>query len=492
MLTVEDVRELVARMYTLHLSERATLDELRDWVKGERGIPSLPEDVADEVKALAALAPRNLLPLVRDSFVENLSITGYRPTLATDNSAAWSSWQRNRMDARQAQLWTPTVTYGCGYVTARRSPRGVEFVIRSPRQLLAVYTDPASDMWPQYTFETWIEQTDARPRRRARLTDDEFDYVCDLGEVPTSEATSTDPNRSRPLSVTEIAEPVRHGATYAGEPVCPAVRFVCRRDEDGLVVGEIAPLTKLQRAINEVNLDRLIVSRFGAFPQKVITGWSGTKEQVLKASARRVWTFDDPDVQASTLAAATLDGYNDVLQEMSEFVAMAAQISPSQVNGRIANVSAEALAAAEANQQRKLAAMRESLGEAAEQLLRLAVEMDGDATTAPDDAAEVVWRDTEARTFGTTVDGVTKLASVGVPIQHLLFLVPGMTQQKVDAIEQALRGGAVSDLVSTLRASAQAAAAASPAVAAVAERTTPAIGTGTPPAPALDAELVEG
>ena len=176
---------------------------------------------------------------------------------------------------------------------------------------------------------------------------------------------------------------------------------------------------------------------------------------------------------------------------MSEFIAMAAQISPSQVNGRIANVSAEALAAAEANQQRKLAAMRESLGEAAEQLLRLAVEMDGDTATEPDDEAEVVWRDTEARTFGTTVDGVTKLASVGVPIQQLLFLVPGMTQQKVDAIEQALRGGAVSDLVSSLRASAQAAAASSPAVAAVAERTTPAIETSPAPTAPVDAELVE-
>ncbi|MFD4294146.1 phage portal protein [Rhodococcus sp. NPDC058532] len=487
MLNETEVRELVGRMYQLHLSERAALDEIRDWVKGTRGIPNLPEGVADEVKALAAQSPRNLLPLVRDSFVENLSITGYRPTLATDNSPAWKIWQRNRMDARQSQIWMPAVTYGCSYVAARKGDRGVEFVIRSPRQLLAVYVDPASDMWPQYTFETWIEQTDAKPRRVALLTDDEYEYRCDLGEVTANEATGIDPNRSMPLVVTEIDEPTPHGATYDGLPVCPVVRFVDRRDEDGLVVGEIAPLTKLQRAINEVNLDRLIVSRFGAFPQKVITGWSGSADEVLKASARRVWAFEEPDVSASTLAAASLDGYNDVLQEMSEFVAMTAQISPSQVNGRIANVSAEALAAAEANQQRKLAAMRESLGESAEQLLQLSVEMDGDDTTAPDESAEVVWRDTEARTFATTVDGVTKLAAVGVPIQHLLFLVPGMTQQKADAIDQSLRGGAVSDLVSTLRASAQAATAGSPAVAAVAERTTPAVGT-----PSATAEVEEG
>lgn len=473
MLDDAEVLALVGRLQTLHLSERGDLDELRDWIKGRKGIPRLPEDAPKEVRELAPLSVRNLLPLVRDSFAQNLSIVGYRPSLATDDSAAWDLWQRNRMDARQSQIWRPAITYGCSYVVCRPGDKGPEFITRSPRQLLAAYIDPAVDMWPQYAFETWIEQADAKPRRRARLYDDEHIYECDLGEITAPEATGDDPNRSRPISPGEVTEVTKHGATYGGVPVCPVVRFVCGRDEDGLVVGEIAPLTKLQWALNEANLDRMIVSRWGAFPQKVITGWSGTEDQVLKASARRVWAFEEPDVSAMTLAAASLDGYNGVLQEMQEFVAMAAQISPSQVNGRISNVSAEALAAAEANQQRKLAAMRESFGEAAEQLLRLAVEMDGDDETVVDDAAEVHWRDTEARTFATVVDGVTKLAAAGVPIQHLLFLVPGMTQQKADAIEQAIRGGAVTDLVSTLRAASQAAQQ-TPAVAAAAERTTPA------------------
>ena len=121
-----------------------------------------------------------------------------------------------------------------------------------------------------------------------------------------------------------------------------------------MIVGEIAPLIRLQLAINSVNFDRLLVSRFGAFPQRVISGWSGAASEVLQASSKRVWTFDDPDVKAQAFPPASIDQYNNILNEMLEHVAMVAQISPSQVTGKMVNVSAEALAAAEANQLRAL------------------------------------------------------------------------------------------------------------------------------------------
>jgi hypothetical protein len=116
------------------------------------------------------------------------------------------------------------------------------------------------------------------------------------------------------------------------------------------------------------------------------------------------------------------------------------------------------LAAAEANQQRKLAAKRESFGESWEQVLKLGAEMsaaepDAAEVTMADAAAEVIWRDTEARSFAAVVDGVTKLAGAGVPIEQLLTIVPGMTQQQIAAIKESMRGGQVGSLVERLLAS---------------------------------------
>lgn len=449
------ISALISNMWQLHIAERGWLDRIYEYVNGLRGRPSVPEGASDEVKDLARLSIKNVLALVRDSFAQNLSVVGYRNATARENDPAWDLWQRNRMDARQAEVYRPALTYGAAYVTVTPGPDGPVFRPRSPRQILAVYDDPALDSWPQYALETWVTQKNAKQRRMGVLYDDTYMYELDLGALSTGDTAAESARVTRPITVVEVLEVTRHGATYEGRNVCPVIRFVNNRDADDMIVGEIAPLILQQQAINSVNFDRLIVSRFGANPQRVITGWAGSKAEVLKASAMRVWTFDDPDVRAQAFPAASVEPYNSILEEMMQHVAMTAQISPSQVTGKMINVSAEALAAAEANQQRKLAAKRESFGESWEQVLKLAAEMDGaqpDAaeTTMADAGAEVVWRDTEARSFAAVVDGVTKLAAAGVPIENLLTIVPGMTQQSIQGIKDAMRGAGTVSLVDKL------------------------------------------
>ncbi len=454
----EDVVEgLISDMWTLHLSERARFDRVYSYVKGRNGVPELPEGSGRELQELAALSVKNVLALVRDSFAQNLSVVGFREAGARQNDSAWRVWQANRMDARQSEVYRSALTYGVGYVTVLPGDDGPVWRPRSPRQIVAVYEDPQVDAWPQYALETWLDTSDGAPRRKALFLDAEWAYPLDLGEVPRvlSDQDKQLTEAARPFRVEEFGEPYPHGAEVDGVPVCPVVRFVNDRDTEDLIVGEIEPLIVLQKAINSVNLDRLIVSRFGAFPQKVISGWSAAPDEVLRASASRVWAFEDENVKASALPSADVGQYNELLTEMLEHVAMVAQISPAQLTGKMVNVSAEALAAAEANQQRKLTAKRESFGESWEQVLRVSASMDDDPATAVDTLAEVVWRDTEARSFGAVVDGVTKLSAAGVPIEALLTMVPGMTQQQVSAVQDSMRASAVRELVAGLPAQAE-------------------------------------
>ncbi|QFG09391.1 portal protein [Mycobacterium phage Yuna] len=447
-LTAEQVGKVVADMHQLHLAEKPVFDRVYEYVKGERGKPSVPDEASDEVKELAGLSVKNILRVIRNSFAQSLSVVGYRTIAAQTNDPAWRIWQANRMDARQAEVHRPAVQYGVAYVVVTPGEDGTpEIRCRSPRRLLAVYDDPVLDAWPQYALETWTTHKDAKPHLRGVLYDDRYMYELDLGELPTTAQGLADVNR-KPVTLRAIDDVIAHNATEDGKPVCPVVRFVNDRDADDMIVGEIEPLIGMQKAINCVNFDRLIVSRFGANPQRVISGWTGSKNEVLKASALRVWTFEDPEVKAQAFPPASVEPYNAVLAEMVEHVVMEAQISPSQV--KVVNVSAEALAAAEHREQLKLANKRESFGESWEQVMRLAVEMDSSAETQPDRAAEVIWRDTEARSFGAVVDGVVKLAQAGVPIEFLLPLVPGMTQQQIQAIKDALRSGGTKTLVDTL------------------------------------------
>lgn len=441
MIDAEAIAPTVQRMWDLHQTELATFDNIHEYVKGRRGKPSLPDSADAEVKDIRDKCVHNVLTLVLDAFVQNLSIVGYRTSESEANAAGWDLWQANQMDARQAEIHHSAVKYGVAYCVVAPKDGALVFKPRSPRQLFAVYEDPQIDRWPQYALETWIDTSDGKPRRKAAFYDDTNMYTLDLGAISAPVVEGDDQVKKVTLTLTpdSVENFVPHRAKYKGQPVCPVVRYVNRRDAEDLVEGEIDRLIPDQKIINEVNFDRLIVARFGAFPQKVISNWVGIdKEKALEISARRLWTFED-DVKTSAFPAATLTPYNDLIQQLMEHVATRAQVSPASVVGKMVNLSAEALAAAEANQQRKLDAMRESHGESHEQLLELAQEMRGGTV---DDAAEAVWKDTEARSFASIVDGIVKIGqalATGAPITPLLPLVPGLTQQMINALEQQAR-----------------------------------------------------
>lgn len=453
MIDVDQIAPTVARMWALHQNELAVFDRIHEYVKGNLGKPSLPDHADSEVKEIRDNCVHNVLTLVLDAFVQNLSMVGYRTSESEANAEGWNLWQANQMDARQAEIYSSCVKYGVGYIVVTPKDGGLVFKTRTPRQLIAVYEDASLDRWPQFALEVWVDTTDAKPRRKGMFYDDTNMYELDLGELGTPVLEGDDKVRRATLTISPdgVGDPVPHKAKYKGAPVCPVIRYVNRRDAEDLVEGEIDRLIDDQKTINEVNFDRLIVARFGAFPQKVISNWVGIdKSKALEISARRLWTFED-DVKAQAFPAASVDPYNNLIQDLKEHVATRAQVSPASVVGKMINLSAEALAAAEANQQRKLDAMRESHGESHEQLLELAQEMSGGSV---DEAAEAVWKDTEARSFAAIVDGIVKIGqalAVGAPILPLLPLVPGLTQQMINALEQQARLARTAQILSSLR-----------------------------------------
>lgn len=487
-----DIPAMVARMWRMHINEQAKFDNIDEYVRGQRGKPDLPSGASEEVKAIREKCVHNVLDLVLDAFVQNLSVIGYRDAAGTDDAEGWDDWQRNKMDARQAEIYNAAVKYGVGYVPVVTSPKGPVFRPRSPRQMLCLYEDAQIDDWPQYALEMWIDESDGKPRRKGTFFDDTFEYPLDLGEVSEPIRQQDGEIRGGTVNITEdsIGDPIRHNAG-----VCPVVRYCDRRDSEHLVEGEIDRLITAQQAINEVNFDRMIVARFGAFPQKVIRGWTGSKNEVLSATARKVWTFEDDPTQIAVdqLPAASLDPYNGLLTALVEHVASRAQISPLYISGGLVNINSDTVAAAEANQQRKLAAMRESFGESHEQLLWLSRKMG--RGTGTDVAAEVIWRDTEARAFGVIADGIIKVAQAiqtGAPIMPLLPLLPGVTPAMVVAMERAVARAAQTQAVTSIVQGIQNAAANArqdPQVAQYADQTTAGAPTleqrpGAPNAPA--------
>lgn len=463
MLDPDEVIEVVRDLWKRHERERAEHDRVYDYLRGKRGVPDVPDGAGEELQDLARMAVKNVLTIVVDAFAQNLTVHGFRSPDSAENEPVWEWWQSQRLDARQAEAHRPALSYGTSYAVllgaAAGEAFGDEVRLRTPRQLFAVYEDPSFDLWPKYALETWIDRSGSKPVRKGILLDETHAYAVDLGSVSRLADGSQEDRvrRIRPVIAQDEdgnpVPPLPHGADN-----CPVVRFVNARDAEDVVVGEVAPLIDQQRAINAVNFDRLVVSRFGAFPQKYVIGWAPPGPgELAHASAARLMAFEDEFVKVGSFAQASVEPYNSILQEMVTHVAMDAQI-PLSSFGSIINLSAEALAMAEAPHQRKLHHKRESFGESWEQVLRLAGSLYGFEV---DQSAEVVWRETEVRSFAQVVDGIVKLAQAGLPIEELLTDVPGWTYQRVQEVRAALRRSAGRDVLAALR-----------------------DGAGTPPAPA--------
>lgn len=445
MLNANEVIDLATRLWRLYLDELPGHDEVRAFMHGKRGIPVVPAGSTPEMHEIAALSVKNIMPMVVDAFVQNMSCVGFRSPSAQTDAEVWSIWQRERLDARQAEINRPTIAYGAAYMLHVLEDGETRFLPRSPRQMVAIYDDPANDLWPIAALDLWADSTVARGGFRGTLYDGTHQYpVAVRGKSKTSLVIAD-----------EEAEPGEHGFD-----VCPVVRFVNDRDPEDLVRGEVEPLIPAQRAINAVNFDRLVVSRFGAFPQKYVMGWSpASSGELANVGVSRLMAFENPETKAGTFAAANVTAYNEILGEMIAHVAVQARVPVFALTGDISNVGAETIALIDAPNQRKVKAKRESLGESWEQSMRLAARAEG--VEVPEDA-EVIWADSEARSFAQVVDGMVKLASVpadagGIPLVELLDFVPGMTQQRIDAIRQSLtrsQGQAVLNAAAALAASA--------------------------------------
>ena len=423
-------------------SERAVLDGLRRYWTGRQRIPPvIPASAPREVQEMARMARVNVLGIVVDSLSQSLFVEGFRGPKESDNAKVWEIWQANRLDARQSGIHRAALAYGTSYAVVL--PGDPAPVIRgvSPRALTAEYGDDPD--WPVYALER-------RGHGSWRLYDETSIY----------ELRGTDA-----ASLSFVSES-KHDADTT-----PVVRFLevedldadddvtdeslrRRGSTDRIARGQISGLMSLQDQIDLITFNLLVAQHYSAFRQRYIIGWvAEDEEQKAKASASQLWTFDeDPErMKVGEFGETSLDGYIKSREASLRHAASLSQTPAHELIGELVNLSAEALAAAEAGRDRKVADRQTLFGEAHEQALVLAGSLADPAIVVPENA-QAVWRDTSARAFGAVVDGLGKLVTMlGIPPEELWERVPGATQDDVSRWKaRAAEGGALDKLTELL------------------------------------------
>lgn len=406
-------------------AERQRLDKIDRWLRWDHDDPHSPRHSTNEYRELSARAQAPWGDLIVSSVAQTLYVEGYRRPKAPEDSDGWDIWQANGMDARQVAIFRASLGYGAAYGTvlpgrtlageSMPQMRGV-----SPREMVAFYEDPAWDDWPVYAL---------RVRRKGpgfdlTLFDDTYVHQLRVSDLS-----------DRPIYV---GEPTAHGAGVA-----PVVRYANRLDLEGRLTGEIEPYIPLLGRIDQTVFDRLVVQRFGAWIVRTIAGMSVTESAEatgdsvdgvkLRLRVEDLLTAEDPDTRFGSLPATPLDGYIKAREADLTDLAAVSQTPAFELLGQLANLSAEALAAAKSSQTAKSDERKHTLGEAAEQHIRLACHMLGRKDAAADFTAQVRWADTSIRSLSQAADAYSKMVEgLRLPPEILWSKIPGLTQQDID------------------------------------------------------------
>jgi hypothetical protein len=412
-----DVVDQAQRLLEVREKDRDRLDRLYLYANNQQRFLWLPPTPPVEVQKIAAMSRVNVLGLVVDSAVQSMYVDGYRAPNTKGEAPAWEVWQRNRMDARQIGVHRATITYGVAYTSVLPGSPVPVIKGHSPRDLTTVYGE--AEDWPVWALER--RRSASAGKALFRLFDDEYAYWLEAED-------------SGPGGRVAFKNFEQHGTG-----VVPFVRFLARSDLDAGIRSELEDLIYLQDQIDLTTFGLLVVQHYGAFPQKWITGWlAETDQQKLEVSVKKVLTIEDPDAKLGQFQAAALDGYIESRKDSLRLLASISQTPAHALRGELVNLSAEALAAAEAGERRKVTERETMAGESWEQTLELA------GTTGryqTDPLAQVRWKDTEARAFAATVDGLSKLAALGVPLEMIMERVPNWTQDDVERAKDLMKAG---------------------------------------------------
>lgn len=426
MLTPADVVSTVKDLSPAWQTEKDKLDRIDRWARWEHDDPDKPRQATAEYRELVARSQAPWGDLVVGSVAQTLYVEGYRRPDAPEDSTGWDHWQRNGMDAHQVPLHRAALTYGLAHATVLPgvSPlTGPAPVIRcvSPRRMLAVFEDPAHDDWPVFALEVGK----VRGGVEYRLYDE-------LGVY-----------RVRAKQVGDDLDPSTVTIFEHGTGVCPVVTYRNRVDLEGRAAGEIEPFIPLLGRIDQTAFDRLVVQRFASWVVRTIAGMSvaesaAARGETVDATKMRLKVDDllvaeDADTRFGSLPATPLDGFIKAYEADLTALAATSQTPAFELLGQMANMSAEALAAAKASQTAKADERKHQFGEAHERLIRLACHVAGDADGAADFRAQVRWADTSIRSLAQAVDALGKMAQMlGFPPELLWAKVPGFTQLDVD------------------------------------------------------------
>lgn len=411
------------------------------WSRGEHESPLAPRSASRELRELRDVSVTPWGRLIIGAVTQALSVTGQRNASASDSGTATfkEAWNFSSMASGQGAIYRAALGQNQSYALALpgRRPytnlptaqiRGVPAT-----KMAAFYDSEGEDRFARFAMWGELQEPSGDdPYVAMRLYDDEAVYYL---------ACNTDGSDMRYVS----QEP--HGVG-----VTPVHRFSPHLDLEGQSMGEIEPFIPMLKRLDQDVFDRLVVQRFNSWRVRYISGMAKPETDAEKRAAAinlkttDILVSDDPSTKFGTLDPTDIKPYIESHDADVKDLAAVSQTPPHHLLGQMANLSAEALAAAEASLMRKVEEYKLSFGDSWDQVLRSCAFILGQSygeeyvNEALDYETEIRWKDSESRSLSQAADALGKIADqLNVPVEMLWEQLPFWKREDTERAKSLLR-----------------------------------------------------
>lgn len=355
--------------------------------------------------------------LAQTLYLEGVSVPGDDET-NTISKRMWQPWTRSRMSSQQIALHQAAIAYGIAYATVSTVDGRAQIDCHTPRTAIALYNDPAQDVYPQVFVRT------------RRIRDNVEGY--ELWDATYHWSFVREQNQLNLVSCQE------HGAQADGDPVCPVVRYCNSLDLEGRAPGEVEPYMSIANRLNKDTYDRMLAQHYNSWKVRTATGLdlshdSSQEREKTKLKLRHDDILvGDAGVEFGTLPETSLNNLTEARTADIEELAAVSQ-TPTTAFGRLVNVGDAGIEESRAGFYAKRDQRRKTFGVSHLDVLRLASSVEGRDDDASRFDLTALWADTDTRTMSQAVDALGKAAQMlDVPATMLWDMIPGVNKARAD------------------------------------------------------------
>lgn len=436
MATEDELRGQLKRMCD-ELDRRARRAALLDdYYEGNHRVPEAVS-ASKQTRAylrLLELSDTNWPQLIVDSVEERLEVQGLSMGSEDASDRAWEIWQANALDADSGLAHQAALTAARAFVIVWPSsePGGAPSVTIEHASTCLVEYAPGSRRVRVGAIRRWTDG--ARWYATLYRPDGVYKFQTD--------PATTDPSSSPPADQWVRREvqgedwPLSNPFDGRVNVIELAVNRRLRPSPFGVAFGEFETNLGHIDRINYALFSQIVAMTWSGFPLRAKIGDPVTRDddgnpiKPFDVSADQVVLIENPEGKLIQLPEASLENYGMAIDRYVEQLAALTKTPAHYLLGKMVNVSADAIRAAEAGLVSKVRRHHRALGEAWEEVARLALIADGSAQDADLSSAEVIWKDPESRSLAERADAASKLAPI-LPWQALASKVLQASPQEI-------------------------------------------------------------